>query len=450
MSVDLSVIVPTHARPQHLARTLQALMDQEGRNFEIVVVADDCGDDTHAVLERASRTATVQFSVIECVERSAARARNRGLAAASGHECLFLDTDILVPSDFTQKVIDASRRHPSAVLLTPLYGNAASSITWPLLVNEDSAIDTLECDDLLRWASHQVKLRDCRVPFADPDTGSLNHLPAPWVFGWSSALAVSRGLIRGVGGFAEAFEVKGSEDIELGIRLSKAGASFYLLLNTYVFHLPHERDRTLEESRDFVHALRLLATHPNLAVEALCAFDCENANPMLELLAPAVAILGDLAQTAARQLARPDVLRLPIPSLIIGPPPSWSDAGSQHARVIYPVSVARAAQLPLFGFALPLEDRTIPVVLITCVWQILPERLACRIFDEALRVSEAVYVLKDSSLAESEVVIPPDRLAVHDTPYWERTHRLRRSFYDFSLEPLGQDGALLSYRLTPT
>jgi hypothetical protein len=382
--------------------------------------------------------------------RLGARARNRGLALASGRACLFLDTDILVPKDYTHRVATSLRENPATVLLTPLYGNAASSRTWPLLVGDEVIVETLTTEELLRWAALQVKLRDCRVPFADPATGSLDHLTAPWVFCWSSALALSRNLLEDVGGFAEDFEVKGSEDIELGIRLAKAGASFRLAIESYVFHIPHDRDRTLEESQDFDHALRLLAMYPTIEVEALCAFDPENANPMLELLAPAVAVLGDLREWATNQHIRCDALRLPMPAIVIGPSPTWADSDLHQPLVVFPPPVTRANQLPLFGFALPYEDKTIPVALITGMWQILPERLACRLFDEALRVSERVFVLKDSRLAMSEVEIHQNQLAAHDTPYWERTRRLRRSFYDFALEPLGRDGTLISYHLTMT
>ena len=450
MGNELSIIVPTHNRPRHLARTLQELMKQTVGDFDIVIVADDCNNETFKVLDRAMRTTRVPIRTIECAEHSAARARNLGLAGTSGRNCLFLDTDILVPCDFIQTLHSAFAKYPSTVLLTPLYGNAASSSIWPFLVNDDAAIDMFECTELFEWASHQIKLYDVRVPFANPESGSLDHLPAPWVFCWSSALAVPRRLIEGVGGFAETFELKGSEDIELGIRLANAGAKFTLLPNTYVFHLPHDRNRTQEESVDIVHALELLATHTTVAVEAFCAFDCANANPMIENLALLISNVNDLARHAASRFVRRDVLRVPNPDLIIGPPPCWSDDTSNHCPVVYPILTAYTDQIPLFGFALPFKNKLFRVAVLHCLWQILPERLACRLFDEALRVAEQVYILKDSGLTIGEVNIPIDRLAAYDTPYWERTHRLRRSFYDFRIELLEQNQEFSSYRLFPS
>ena len=424
-------------------------MAQTDRNFEIVVVADDCSDETSAVLQRANQAARVPLTIVECAEHSAARARNRGLAASSGQNCLFLDTDILVPREFTGTLRDAFGKQPLAVLLAPVYGNAASSLTWPFLVNDCAAVEMVQFPELLEWASHQPKLRDVRVPFADPETGSLDHLHAPWVFCWSGALAVRRSLIESAGGFEERFEVKGSEDIELGIRLSNAGAMF-TLLKSYVFHLPHDRDRTREESEDFVHALRLLSMHTTVAVEALCAFDCANANPMLEMLGQLITRLSDVTWNAASRSARGNVLRLQSPDLVIGPQPCWSDFAPNNSCVVYPVPGRYPNQIPVFGFALPFEDKFFRVAVVACLWQILPERLACRLFDEALRVAQEVYVLKDSTLAISDVDISADQVAAYDTPYWERTHRLRRSFYDFRLVLLARDQEFCSYRLFPS
>jgi GT2 family glycosyltransferase len=446
MDVDLSIIIPTHDRPHHLARTLKALTRQADSDFDIVIVADDCSHATLQVIDQISQTATVPTKILRCVEGSAARARNRGLAAALGRNCLFLDTDIIVPRDFTRRIRVALEADTSAVLVTPVYANSASANTWPFLVAESRAIDTLDNDELIEWAALQPKLCDLRIPFANPKTRTFNHLPAAWVFCWSSALAARRSLIDQVGGFAESFENKGSEDIELGIRLSNAGATF-TLLDSYAFHLPHNRDRTREESHDLAHALGILAEHTNIAVEAFCAFDCVNANPMLKILESLIPRLADLALHSADRTVQRDILRLPDPELIIGPPCSWPHSSASLKRVVFPVQGDCEDQALIIGFALPYEDRTFRVAVIDRLWQILPERLACRLFDEALRVAEHVFVIKDSALAVSEIQIPPEQLAAYDTPYWERSRKLRRSFFDFGLVPLAIDGELSSYEL---
>src|SRR5688500_8608146 len=128
MGIDLSIIVPTNDRPLHLARTLRALMSQVAANCEVIVVADDCADDTFAVLEQTRRSIHAPFTVLRCAERGAARARNRGVAAASAQNCLFLDTDVVVPQDFTNTLCKALTQNASAVLLNPLCGNSASSL----------------------------------------------------------------------------------------------------------------------------------------------------------------------------------------------------------------------------------------------------------------------------------------------------------------------------------
>lgn len=447
MSVEISIIVPTHNRVQHLERTLRAILAQTDDRHEVIVVADDCGAATFELVEQCRRSAAAPVATVACSERSAARARNRGLARASGRFCCFLDTDIIVPAGFLATLLAVLGKTPTSVLLAPVYGNAASTATWPFLVDDDAAIEALADDDLLQWASGQARLQDLRIGFADPETGSLDHLPAPWVFCWSSALVVARDLAERVGGFAEYLEGKGSEDIEFGLRLAKAGARFSLLSDSYVFHLPHERDRNLEELQDHTHERRLLNAHPTLEVEALCAFDCVNANPMLDLLGAVHSTLGDLVKSTARHRADRSAYCLPAIDLIIGPPPMWSDTRDASARIAFPQALKSTDQLNLFGFSLPFEDQTIRSVLVTGIWQHLPERLATRIFGEALRIAKEVYVLKDSQPTAQPVIVPQALLAAHDVPFWERSHPIKRSFYDFSLEALVHLGSLTSYRL---
>ncbi len=127
--------------------------------------------------------------------------------------------------------------------------------------------------------------RDLRTGLADPADGSLDHLPAPWTLGWSSAMAVPAAAFDALGGFCEDFRFKGSEDLELCYRLWRTGASFGLVSGAEVLHLPHRRDRGREEALDRLQEREMLAMHPTPEMEALCAFDGANANPMLELLA---------------------------------------------------------------------------------------------------------------------------------------------------------------------
>ncbi|HEY7568973.1 MAG TPA: glycosyltransferase family 2 protein, partial [Gemmatimonadaceae bacterium] len=91
----ISVVTPTHNRPQSLLRLLHALRDGTfpAADFEAVVVADGCSDDT--VARARAEPLPFRLTVLEQNPgRGAAAARNLGVQHAQGELIVFLDDDI--------------------------------------------------------------------------------------------------------------------------------------------------------------------------------------------------------------------------------------------------------------------------------------------------------------------------------------------------------------------
>ncbi len=91
MSPLISVIVPTKDRPQELAAALGSVTAQSLADLEVIVINDD-GVDVGHVVERFERSLDLQLINHE-VCGGPARARNTGLAAATGQFIGFLDDD---------------------------------------------------------------------------------------------------------------------------------------------------------------------------------------------------------------------------------------------------------------------------------------------------------------------------------------------------------------------
>lgn len=87
----VSVIVPTYNRPEMLARSLESVQRQDYPRLEVLVV-NDAGMPVEDVVARHNALGNVR--AINMPENGgAARARNAGLQAASGHFVAFLDDD---------------------------------------------------------------------------------------------------------------------------------------------------------------------------------------------------------------------------------------------------------------------------------------------------------------------------------------------------------------------
>lgn len=447
----LSVIIPIHNKASTLPRVIDSIKAQElpTQQFEVIFVVDNSSDQSSAILRAIPENFNQNvFEILEIVDNlgSAAKARNYGIGLSKGEFCLFLDSDIEIQPDFFARISNYLRGSEKTVFLAPVYGNSSSLSIWPFLVKNHVDWASMNNTDLFKWAEGESRIQDFRIEFANPTDGSLDHLPAPWVFCWSSAMVVERTIIKQVGGFNDSFDTKGSEDLEFGYRLHRAGLRFRLMRETYVFHLPHIRNRDAEEGIDRFHEREMLRMYPTREMEALCAFDGSHANDMLKLLKWFDSNrLQEIAMIWETPINVPG-LGLPrdIP-LIIGPPSSWLVGNVKYRHVVWPQT--DTAYLSLFGFSLPFQDKSFPAAVVFGIWQILPERLGCRIINEALRVAEKVYLIKDIRSKMPIPNWPSGIIETHTRPYWERTNRLCSSFYDFVLQPLGEDSWVSSFRV---
>lgn len=87
----VSVIVPTHDRPETLRVALESILAQTYRDFEIVVV-NDHGVDVQHVLDAVDTEGRISY-VRHAVNRGLAAARNSGLGVARGRYVAYLDDD---------------------------------------------------------------------------------------------------------------------------------------------------------------------------------------------------------------------------------------------------------------------------------------------------------------------------------------------------------------------
>ena len=90
--IELSIIIPMYNVEHTLHNSLDSLLKQTDKNFEVILVDDGSQDNTHAV----AHTYIDQFSNFKYYYKEnggASSARNHGLKVAQGQYILFLDAD---------------------------------------------------------------------------------------------------------------------------------------------------------------------------------------------------------------------------------------------------------------------------------------------------------------------------------------------------------------------
>jgi glycosyltransferase involved in cell wall biosynthesis len=102
-----SVVIATYNRAASLETTLEALRHQTFADFEVVVVAGPCTDETPALLDRLAR----DVRVVRTEERNICVSRNLGIDTAAGDVVAFVDDDA-VPEPYWLEGLVAAYADP--------------------------------------------------------------------------------------------------------------------------------------------------------------------------------------------------------------------------------------------------------------------------------------------------------------------------------------------------
>jgi glycosyltransferase involved in cell wall biosynthesis len=185
----LSVIVPVYNSLQELTLCLAALHQSAYEDFEVIVVDDGSSEPLEALVS------SYEFRYLKLAgPLGPARARNRGVAIASGLYVVFIDADVLVHTDTLERFAEAFAASPDLAAVLGSYDEA------PWHTNFFS-----QYKNLFHHYVHQG---------GDGETGTF----------WSGCGAMRRDVFLAFGGFDEArYRRPAIEDIELGTWVKEAG-----------------------------------------------------------------------------------------------------------------------------------------------------------------------------------------------------------------------------------
>lgn len=193
----VAVIIPSLNAPT-LGRALDAVTAQTVAPHEIIVV----GRDEAGILRARDGVRFIDTGAPVC----AARARNLGIAAATGDLMLFLDADCVPRPDWLARHV---MRHESGETVV---GGAVS----------------LEGSNY--WAqSDNVSMFHEFIP---------QRLPGPRFLLPTLNLSVRRAVFEAVGGMDESFPGAAAEDADWTIRMRRAGYQLYFDPSAVVAHAP--------------------------------------------------------------------------------------------------------------------------------------------------------------------------------------------------------------------
>ncbi len=213
MTVDafeLSVVIPSFGRPAGVTQLVRQLNDQtlSPDAYEVIVIDDGSPVDVRNLLQ--SQDFRFSLTVERQLNAGSAAARQRGADLARGTTLLFLDDDGCVGPEFLQAHVTAHQGQERTVVLGPRRAGANAD-SLPLLERFRVTMGERLAADV---ASAQLEL-----------TGQYLY---------TDNVSMRRTLFDEVGGFDP--ELHEIHDVELGIRLEKAGARFVMCAAAFNVH----------------------------------------------------------------------------------------------------------------------------------------------------------------------------------------------------------------------
>jgi glycosyltransferase involved in cell wall biosynthesis len=207
--MKVSIIVPTYNRGEQLLFLLDALEEQNWKDFEVIIVNDGSTDHTINVLSEVEDRYSYPLVILHTPNGGRAVSRNRGAKAASGDLFIFYDDDVRPNRESVKAHVLFHQEMGSAIL-------SGTCIYDEKLFTHDFQVYRKYVEE--KWyhtASSNIPSKTLRV------NGGNFSIP--------------KALFEIVGGFDE--RLKDKEDFKLAFDANrKVNADVYFNFDAWVFH----------------------------------------------------------------------------------------------------------------------------------------------------------------------------------------------------------------------
>lgn len=204
--MKFSVIIPVYNRPEELRELAQSLTVQTFSDFEVIVIEDGSINDSKQVVLDFGEKLHIQYFAQHNTGQGFAR--NKGMEIAAGEFFIILDSDVILPEDYLEKLVHAIDERKLDAFGGPDSANFDFSDLQKAM---DFAMTSF-------WTTGGI-----RGKMKDPSKYQARGFN----------MGVSRQVFESTGGFVDPNQ---GEDIEWSIRIKKAKYRLELVQEAFVYH----------------------------------------------------------------------------------------------------------------------------------------------------------------------------------------------------------------------
>lgn len=142
---NLSIIVPIYNAQKYIKNSIESILRQKYKNFELILVDDGSTDLTRSILDEYSKKFT-QIKLITKKNGGVSSARNIGIKHAIGKWITFVDADDVLSNDYLYNLIKPIEEFPYTELIISGYKNISrlnNEITKKIIYNREYTTDAI-------------------------------------------------------------------------------------------------------------------------------------------------------------------------------------------------------------------------------------------------------------------------------------------------------------------
>jgi glycosyltransferase involved in cell wall biosynthesis len=237
---EASVIIPTYNRCDELSKTLETLTEQDidpGR-FEVIIADDGSTDRSSDVALLFAGRLRLKYCFQEDEGFRVGAARNAGARLAAAPLLIFLDCGTLAgPGLVSGHLAAHAGSEERRAVIGYCYGyNPTDEDPWV-----PDSFHALRPAELFRRHGDDRRFADTRErDYAQIGSDPMKW-PLPWFYFFAMNCSVPADDFWAAGGFDEMFRSWGVEDVELGYRLYRNGATMVLSREAWTIEMPAQR-----------------------------------------------------------------------------------------------------------------------------------------------------------------------------------------------------------------
>lgn len=206
--MKFSLIVPTFGRPDEVTEFLESLLEQNHSSFEVIISDGTPKDTLRPELKKYDNNGVYPLTVHYEEYLPVSAARNDGAKLAKGEYFIFLDSDCIIPSEYLKSIEAFINAHNPDI-----FGG-------PDAAHEDFTV-------LQKAISYSMT----SMLTTGGIRGKKSHVGTYHPRGFN--MGMKREAFEAVNGYST---FRCGEDIELSIRLIKAGYKTALIPDAHVYH----------------------------------------------------------------------------------------------------------------------------------------------------------------------------------------------------------------------